>query len=69
MQVDNSQTSKGIYRLYGPQNELIYNESDNTLPVDKKLKIVKIDMKSGKLSSQKQQGNISEKGLFWLRQK
>jgi hypothetical protein len=69
MQVDNSQTSKGIYRLYGPQNELIYNDSDNTLPVDKKLKIVKIDMRSGKLSPQKHQGNLSEKGLFWLRQK
>ena len=69
MQVDNSQTSKGIYRLYGPQNELIYNDSDNTLPVDKKLKIVKIDMRSGKLSPQKHQGNLSGKGLFWLRQK
>ena len=67
MQVDNSQTSKGIYRLYGPQNELIYNDSDHTLPVDKKLKIVKIDIKSGQLSPQKQKGNLSEKGLFWLK--
>ena len=69
MQVDNSQTSKGIYRLYGLKDELIYNDSGNALPVDKKLKIVKIDMRTGKLSPQKQQGNISEKGLFWLKQK
>ena len=67
MQVDNSQTSKGIYRLYGPQNELIYNDSDHILPVDKKLKTVKIDIKSGQLSPQKQKGNLSEKGLFWLK--
>ena len=67
MQVDNSQTSKGIYRLYGPQNELIYYDSDHILPVDKKLKIVKIDIKSGQLSPQKQKGNLSEKGLFWLK--
>ena len=66
MQVDNSQTSKGIYRLYGSQNELIYNDSDGVLPVDKKLKITRIDTKSGTLSPQKQKGSIG-KGLFWLK--
>jgi hypothetical protein len=66
MQVDNSQTSKGIYRLYGLQGELIYNDTDNALSIDKKLKITRIDAKSGTLSPQKQKGSIG-KGLFWLK--
>ena len=67
MQVDNSQAGKGIYRLYGSQDELIYNDTDNTLPVDKKLKVVKIDMRNGKLSPLKERGNLPGKGLFWLK--
>ena len=67
MQVDGSQASKGIYRLYGPQDELIFNDTDSALPVDKKLKIVKIDMRSGTLTSQKQRGSLSGKGLYWLK--
>ena len=66
MQADSSQASKGIYRLTGTQDELIYNDTDNALPVDKKLKIVSIDMKSGALTQQKQRGSIA-KGLFWLK--
>ena len=66
MQADSSQASKGIYRLTGTQDELIYNDTDNALPVDKKLKIVCIDMKSGALTQQKQRGSIA-KGLFWLK--
>ena len=66
MQADGSQASKGIYRLTGTQDELIYNDTDNALPVDKKLKIVSIDMKSGALTQQKQRGSIA-KGLFWLK--
>ena len=66
MQADSSQASKGIYRLTGTQDELIYNDTDNALPVDKKLKIVRIDMKSGALTQQKQRGSIA-KGLFWLK--
>ena len=67
MQVDNSQAKDGIYRLYGPKGELIYNDSGNAFPVDKKLKIVKIDMRNGKLSPQKERGTLSGKGLFWLK--
>ena len=66
MQVDNSQASKGIYRLYSPKDELIYNDTDNTLPVDKQLKVIKVDMRNGALSQQKQRGSIS-KGLYWLK--
>ena len=67
MQVDNSQASKGIYRLYGPQGELIYNDTDDTLPVDKKSKIIKIDMRNGKLSPQKAWDCLLSKGLFWIK--
>lgn len=66
MQVDNSQTSKGIYRLYGPKAELIYNDTDSALPVDKKLKVIKVDMKNGVLTQQKLRGSIA-KGLYWLK--
>ena len=66
MQVDSSQAKDGIYRLYGLQNELIYNDTDNTLPVDKKLKIVRIDTRNGALTQQKQRGSIA-KGLYWLK--
>ena len=66
MQIDGSQAKDGIYRLSGPQGELIYNDTDNALPVDKKLKITRIDAKSGTLSPQKQKGSIG-KGLFWLK--
>ena len=66
MQVDGSQASKGIYRLYGPKDELIYNDTDDTLPVDKQLKIVRIDTKRGALTQQKQRGCIA-KGLYWLK--
>ena len=68
MQVDTSQANKGIYRLYDSQNELIYNDTDNALPVDKKLTIVKIDIHRGTLSPQKTRGQLSGRGLFWLRQ-
>ena len=67
MQVDGLQVSKGIYRLYGPQDELIFNDTDSALPVDKKLKIVKIDMRSGTLTPQKQRGSLFGKGLYWLK--
>ena len=66
MQVDNSQASKGIYRLYGPKDELIYNDTDNTLPVDKQLKVIKVDIRNGALVQQKKRGSIS-KGLYWLK--
>ena len=66
MQVDGSQASKGIYRLYGPKDELIYNDTDSDLPVDKKLKVIKIDVRNGALSQQKQRGSIA-KGLYWLK--
>lgn len=66
MQIDGSQTKDGIYRLSGPQGELIYNDTEKALPVDKKLKITRIDAKSGTLSPQKQKGSIG-KGLFWLK--
>ena len=66
MQVDSSQTSKGIYRLYGPKDELIYNDTDSALPVDKKLKVIKVDMKNGALTQQKLRGSIA-KGLYWLK--
>ena len=66
MQVDASQAKNGIYRLYGPKDELIYNDSNNALPVDKQLKIVSIDSKSGALRPQKQRGSIA-KGLYWLK--
>ena len=66
MQIDSSQAKDGIYRLYGLQNELIYNDTDNTLPVDKKLKIVRIDTRNGALTQQKQRGSIA-KGLYWLK--
>lgn len=67
MQVDGSQAKDGIYRLYGSKDELIYNNSDNAWPVDKKLKIVKIDMRNGKLSPLKERGTLAAKGLFWLK--
>ena len=66
MQVDNSQASKGIYRLYSPKDELIYNDTDNTLPVDKQLKVIKVDIRNGALVQQKQRGSIA-KGLYWLK--
>ena len=66
MQVDGSQSAKGIYRLYSPQGELIYNESDDTVPIDKKLKIVRIDTRNGALIQQKQKGSIT-KGLYWIK--
>ena len=66
MQVDGSQAQNGIYRLYGPQGELVYNNSDKPLAVDKKLKIFVLDTKSGALSQQKQRGSIA-KGLYWLK--
>ncbi len=69
MQIDGSRAEKGIYRLFGPNDELIYNDSDDALPVDKKLKIVKIDNKSGQLSPQKEKGILPGKGLYWLRKK
>ena len=66
MQVDSSQAKDGIYRLYGPQGELIFNESHHAVPVDNKLKIFTIDAKSGALTPQKQRGSI-DKGLYWLK--
>ena len=66
MQVDSSQASKGIYRLYGPKDELIYNDTDNAFPIDKKLKVTKVDMRNGALTQQKQRGSIA-KGLYWLK--
>lgn len=66
MQVDNSQVKNGIYRLYSFQNELIYNDTDHSIPVDKKQKIVKVDIRNGALSPQKQRGSIA-KGLYWLK--
>jgi hypothetical protein len=67
MHVDGSRAQDGIYRLYGPKDELIYNDTDDTLPVGKQLKIMRIDTKSGSLTSQKQRGSIG-KGLFWVKQ-
>ena len=66
MQVDSSRAKDGIYRLYGPQGELIFNESNHAVPVDNKLKIFTIDAKSGALTPQKQRGSIA-KGLYWLK--
>ena len=66
MQVDSSRAKDGIYRLYGPQGELIFNESNHAVPVDNKLKIFTIDAKSGALTPQKQRGSI-DKGLYWLK--
>lgn len=66
MQVDGSQASKGIYRLYGPKDELIYNDTDSTQAVDKQLKVIKVDMRNGALTQQKQRGSIA-KGLYWLK--
>ena len=66
MQVDTSRAKDGIYRLYGPQDELIYNDTDNALSVDKKLKVIALDAKTGVLTPQKQRGSIA-KGLYWLK--
>ena len=66
MQVDHSQAKDGIYRLYGPQSELIFNDTNHAVPVDNKLKIFTIDTKSGILTPQKQRGSIA-KGLYWLK--
>ena len=69
MQVDSSEAKDGIYLLHGPKDVLVYKDSDKTVPVnDPKQKVVKIDIKTGKLTPLKER-NISGKGLFWLRQK
>ena len=69
MQVDSSQAKDGTYQLHGPKDVLVYKDSDKTVPVnDPKLKVVQIDMKTGKLTPLKER-NLSGKGLFWLKQK
>jgi hypothetical protein len=69
MQVDSSQAKDGTYQLHGPKDVLVYKDSDKTLPVnDPKLKVVQIDLKTGKLTPLKER-NLSGKGLFWLKQK
>jgi hypothetical protein len=69
MQVDSSQAKDGTYQLHGPKDVLVYKDSDKTLPVnDPKLKVVQIDLKTGKLMPLKER-NLSGKGLFWLKQK
>jgi len=69
MQVDSSQAKEGTYQLHGPKDVLVYKDSDKTLPVnDPKLKVVQIDLKTGKLTPLKER-NLSGKGLFWLKQK
>lgn len=67
MQVDSTKAKDGIYRLSGPDNELILNDSDKAIAINKKMKIVQIDMKSGKLSPLKGKSTIT-KGLFWIKQ-
>ena len=70
MQPDSSQAKDGIYLLNGPKDVLVYKDSDKTVPVnDPKLKVVKIDMKTGLLTPLKARESISGKGLFWLRKK
>ena len=70
MRADSSQASDGIYQLYGPKDVLVYKDSDKTIPVnDPKLKVVKIDVKTGQLTPMKARESISGKGLFWLRKK
>ena len=66
MQADNSQAEKGIYRLSGPHDALIYKDTDDALPVDKTQKIVLVDMKRGTLAPLKQRGTLTGRGLFWL---
>jgi hypothetical protein len=69
MQVDSSQAKDGTYQLHGPKDVLVYKDSDKTVPVnDPKLKVVQIDLKTGKLTPLKER-NLSGKGLFWLKQK
>jgi len=69
MQVDSSQAKDGTFQLHGPKDVLVYKDSDKTLPVnDPKLKVVQIDLKTGKLTPLKER-NLSGKGLFWLKQK
>ena len=68
MQPDGSLADKGVYRLNSPQGSLIYNDTDADVTVDKKMVIVRIDMKNGEQSRQKQRGTIG-KGLYWLKQK
>ena len=69
MQVDSSQAKEGTYQLHGPKDVLVYKDSDKTVPVnDPKLKVVQIDLKTGKLTPSKER-NLSGKGLFWLKQK
>ena len=68
MQVDSSQVKDGIYLLHGPKDVLVFKDSDKTVPVnDPKLRIIEIDMKTGKLSPLKTRESLSGKGLFWLR--
>lgn len=70
MQPDSSQAKDGIYLLNGPKDVLVYKDSDKIVPVnDPKLKVVKIDMKTGLLTPLKARESISGKGLFWLRKK
>ena len=70
MRADSSQASDGIYQLYGPKDVLVYKDSDKTIPVnDPKLKVIKIDVKTGQLTPMKARESISGKGLFWLRKK
>ena len=70
MQPDSSQVNDGIYLLNGPKDVLVYKDSDKTVPVnDPKLKVVKIDMKTGLLTPLKARESILGKGLFWLRKK
>ena len=66
MQADNSQAEKGIYRLSGPHDALIFKDTDDALPVDKTQKIVLVDMKRGTLAPLKQRGTLTGRGLFWL---
>ena len=72
MQVDSSEAKDGTYRLSGPHDLLVYCDDESYIATfdSKTIKqIVEVDMKTGKLTPQKERGSLSGKGLFWVRWK
>ena len=72
MQVDSSEAKDGTYRLFGPHDLLVYCDDESYIATfdSKTIKqIVEVDMKTGKLTPQKERGSLSGKGLFWVRWK
>ena len=72
MQVDSSEAKDGTYRLFGPHDLLVYCDDESYIAAfdPKTIKqIVEVDMKTGKLTPQKERGSLSGKALFWVRWK